>query len=352
MSAQSQALLLSSTPILSSSSSSSLSQNRSSRMMRVVEVQHALPSRPSIKLQNLMRNVIKQNNQGVDHFEREEYSSAFRCFRQALVLFKTRFQEQQQQQPQQQGFSERDPAPHANANTNTKMNVEEKVPTVQPLSCAMACTALARQHSPSSSCKEEQMIESSGAGFGFVLHTQCIRLLASFPGLLASDSLLEDRLVSGILVFNCGLVFHLQGQRTCSPEHLRKAFTLYQQAAALLQDQIHQASMTASSHCLRGKVTGNALVDLLCMAVLNNMGLILRCDFLDHAKSRRFFGQLVTYAHAFQNSYAPSLREDDRMQQEDDSESLSVSIMLALVDEFLLNAVASNCADSASAPAA
>jgi len=133
--------------------------------------------------------------------------------------------------------------------------------------------------------------------------------------------------------------------------HIRKACTLYQQAHALLQDPVGDLSLVPQNeYCSRGKVTGNALLDLLHMAILNNMGLILRCDLLDHAKSRLLFGQLVACAHAFQKAYAFSPLNNEKKAQQ--HEQTCMYNMFAQVDEFLLNAVAFNCADPPGAPAA
>lgn len=288
----------------------------------------------------LLNRVIDENNQGVEFYERQEYINAFRCFRQALVLFKTRFQEQESAAPVVLASQRRNE--HG---------------SIRPLSCSAARTALGEWSSP----PEEE--EASGC---FVLHTQCFRLLPGLPGLLSSDPLQEDRLVSAILVFNCGLVFHRQGQATCSVAHMQKAYALYQQAFTLLEDQIHAYTRPA---CHQEATTGNALVDFLCMAILNNMGLILRCDFLDHMQSKRIFGLLVACAHAFQSAYStcalPENEEDsanaaNKKARTGDISSTTPSpdeqesalYLLSQVDEFLLNAVALNCSDSRSAPAA
>lgn len=293
-----------------------------------------------------MANVIEQNNTGVDYFEGGDYSAAFRSFRESLVLFKVRFQDQQQERQ----------TCHASGTSSSPSTCHQhgtEQRSIQPLSCSDACMALVRHASPTCSTAQVRHMQESCSSPGFVLHTQCIRLLPSFPGVLSTDPSLGDRLVSSILVFNCGLVFHVQGQKRGSLHHIRKAFTLYQQAVALLQHPLYEMSLLPQNELpsSRGKVTGNALLDLLHMAILNNMGLILRCDLLDHVKSRLLFGQLVACAHAFQKEYAfsPLTNNENKAQQH---EQACMHNMFAQVDEFLLNAVAFNCADPPGAPAA
>jgi tetratricopeptide (TPR) repeat protein len=297
-----------------------------------------------------MASVIEHNNSGVNYFEGGDYSAAFRCFRESLVLFKARFQDQQQEE--QLTCHPRGACSSSRASSCHAYSTESRS-SIQPLSCSEACMALVRHRPPfCSTTQEYYMQDSCSTAPGFVLHTQCIRLLPNFPGVLSSDPSLGDRLVSAILVFNCGLVFHVQGQKKGSLHHIHKALTLYQQAVALLQDPVGDSIsfVHPSETSSRGKVTGNALLDLLHMAILNNMGLILRCDLLDHAKSRLLFGQLVACAHAFQKAYAFSpLTNENKAQQQEQS---CMYNMFEQVDEFLLNAVAFNCADPPGAPAA
>lgn len=295
---------------------------------------------PAQKALQSMAIVIEHNNTGVDYFEAGDYSASFRCFRESLLLFKQRFQNQQEQQ-----------ACHPEGSSPLTCHAQA---SIRPLSCSDACMALIRHKSPTCSDTQEFIQDSCSSCPGFVLHTQCIRLLPSFPGVLASDHTLGDRLVSAILVFNCGLVFHVQGQKKGSLHHIRKAFTLYQQAVALLQDPVYDGSLFPPQNelSLRGKVTGNALLDLLHMAILNNMGLILRCDLLDHSKSRLLFGQLVACAHAFQKTYASSPLTKSNEDKANQHEQHCMYNIFAQVDEFLLNAVAFNCADPPGAPAA
>lgn len=295
-----------------------------------------------------MTHVVESNNTGVDYFEVGDYSAAFRCFRESLVLFKLRFQDQHQEQQ----TCHRATGTARSSSSYQALACTEQSGSIQPLSCSDASMALVSHKSPTSSNPQEYSMPDSCSSNGFVLHTQCIRLLPNFPGVLSTDLSLGDRLVSAILVFNCGLVFHVQGQKRGSLHHIRKAFTLYQQAVALLQDPVcDMSSVPPHEPSSGGKVTGNALLDLLHMAILNNMGLILRCDFLDHAKSRLLFAQLVACAHAFQKTYALSPGTNGEIKAQQHEQACMYNIF-AQVDEFLLNAVAFNCADPPGAPAA
>lgn len=303
----------------------------------------------SPRVVDLLNSVVEQNNLGVDYFQQENYSTAFRCFRQALVLFKTRFQELE---------SHTDDA-------DSSMDGPRSSSMIRPMSCSSACSALMPSASGCASSgeveQEEEHTDSSGLLQSFVFHSSGIRLLPDLPEMLSIDPLQQDRLVSAIVVFNCGLVFQRQGQTTCSFAHLQRAYSLYQQAHKLLEDQIQTAGSA-----------GNALVDFLCMAVLNNMGLLLRCDLMDYPESRKIFGQLVACAHAFQTTH-PSLldcenytssggsgtsrnKETDTVMStstpSDRDEQESLLYLANQVDEFLLNAVALTCAEPNSAAAA
>jgi tetratricopeptide (TPR) repeat protein len=313
--------------------------------------------------------VIEKNNTGASYyFDKQDYTNAFQCFRQALVLFKTRVKENQNRIDQS----------HTSTSTSTRKNGGN---SIRPRSCSSVCMALGHedvssftspfngstfnlqaeqklknglQHQHHQQQGGEQALatsDSSIASSCFAVHTQCFRFLpgSNSRSTFSTDpsSSCDERTVSAVLVFNCALVFHLQGQATCSYGHLQKAVSLYQQAASLLEDEIRKAEFLASSApCIEstysGGTTTNSLVSLLCMAVLNNMGLILRCDLLEREQSRRCFDQLVSFAHAFDlESSTHHHQENDY--DDDEVESHSRLVLAAKVENFLLNAVALRC---------
>jgi hypothetical protein len=151
-----------------------------------------------------------------------------------------------------------------------------------------------------------------------------------------------------IVIYNCGLAFHMQGHGTNSKDILDKALTLYRQALALINCDI--TSKPGADGQARS-VTGNSLLDFVHLAIVNNVGIIMRYDCLDIDASQAFFGRLVVLVRAFQSAYCPPTpdREDHTSPATSSNLSISslsdqaMSLVARIVDEFLLNAVAFHC---------
>lgn len=86
-----------------------------------------------------------------------------------------------------------------------------------------------------------------------------------------------------ITLFNLGLSFHLLGKQTMSvnqssfpPRPLLQARALYAQSLQLLQESLEATPQWAQSSCPRA--TGNALVDHLLLALLNNTAILCCID--------------------------------------------------------------------------
>lgn len=102
---------------------------------------------------------------------------------------------------------------------------------------------------------------SSGAVF---LHLSPISIEGT-PGAYSNDSLLTTSIMSAIVLCNIGIIYHLKSleERSCEDiaSQLFKARGLYEKAHLLLRESV-----------VWGGATGNPTVDLLFMAVANNLG--------------------------------------------------------------------------------
>jgi hypothetical protein len=135
-------------------------------------------------------------------------------------------------------------------------------------------------------------------GTTFRIHTQPIRLISGIA--FSKDAMVNDKICSAIVVFNLALCSHLQGlrrddQQSCLQSML-KAKSLYRQSFTLLTDTI----MTECD-CTIGS-TGNALIDLLVMALLNNLALLHYVEFRELSESQQVFAHLIEFATSVQNN--------------------------------------------------
>jgi hypothetical protein len=109
----------------------------------------------------------------------------------------------------------------------------------------------------------------------FRIHTEAIRLISGLA--FSKDAMANDQICSRIVVFNLVLCSHLQGLWRDDPQSclqlLGKAKCLYRQSFTLLTDTI----MT-ECNCTVGS-TGNALIGLLVMTLLNNLTLVHYMEF-------------------------------------------------------------------------
>jgi hypothetical protein len=132
----------------------------------------------------------------------------------------------------------------------------------------------------------------------FRIHTQAIRPISGLA--FSKDAMANDKICSAIVVFNLALCSHLQGlrrdDRQSCLQSLRKAKSLYSQSFTLLADTI----MTECD-CTVGS-TGNALIDLLVMALLNNLALLHYVEFRELSESQQVFAHLIQFATSVQNN--------------------------------------------------
>lgn len=263
--------------------------------------------------------LISWNNQGVECFEGGDYMSAIKCFRRSLEEIK-QFSEQLGQRPH-----------HNNIVSGNS-------------SQAMCHDILLDGISPSTT--EQTRIYDS-----FPLHDTCLRMIPQAFSSLASAASIDNSastlntIMSSITIFNCALSFHLEGKRRRSGsfQYLERAMMLYNQALALTHMEYCEQEDDSTSDCFSSQIT---LLDFLQVAILNNMGLVLRYDFQKFSQSQLYFETLVTYANEFQpdamayNPYHNSLGSHNQEPRHSTSRRPAMDRVAQLVDEFLLNGVA------------
>jgi tetratricopeptide (TPR) repeat protein len=117
------------------------------------------------------------------------------------------------------------------------------------------------------------------------VHSHAINVSPS-PNAYSTDTLVNTTVVSSIVVFNLGIVYHLKGLEGTGEATMRlaKAMSLYQKSQLLLVD----AGVPPSS-------TGNPVIDSLCMALCNNMAQA-SFEMLAYNDSRIYFEYLIIFA--------------------------------------------------------
>ena len=165
--------------------------------------------------------------------------------------------------------------------------------------------------SPPSPC-ECMKPTSSSAPF---VHFHAINVIPS-PQAYSPDTLVNTTVVSSIVLFNLGIVYHLKGLETSGEEsrmRLTKARSFYHKSQLLLAD----AGIPATS-------VGNPVLDMLLMALYNNLAEV-SYEMQSYSESRQYFEGLIRFAL----TVAPSNYGD--------------ATIAAMVDQqksnFLLNAI-------------
>ena len=150
---------------------------------------------------------------------------------------------------------------------------------------------LVQHHGPASreahaACTEyDAMPPSSAAAF---VQSQAINVIP-LPTAYSPDPLVNMTIVSSIVLFNLGIVYHLKGLEPGTSEraapHLVKACSLYQKSQVLLAD-----SGVPLHDC-----TGHAVIDMLSMAIHNNLAQVFY-ELTMYEDSRQHFEQLIAFA--------------------------------------------------------
>jgi hypothetical protein len=228
----------------------------------------------------------ENNNVGVHYLNHGDYAQAFQCFRSALANCN----------------GEAEPSAGITYSCNAHQIAPSKVKHHWSNACLLrdAATTTAIRSSPQSHSDfntHSTMIYTHGIPIFFSNH-------------------LKEEMKLAIIVFNLGLVFHLQALQdeeagsssssSSSHDHLSTAWTLYQQASRLLSRTL-QVGTTATS---------NPLPDLLMLALMNNkanLGLLLFRDQPNVMFQEELsLGQLIQYAW--------SVRESDTLYDSDDDD--------------------------------
>lgn len=117
------------------------------------------------------------------------------------------------------------------------------------------------------------------------VHTQGINIIPS-PNAYSPDVLVNTTILSSIILFNLAIVYHLKGleSKSQSGERLEKARSLYLKSHVLLGD----AGVPLAS-------TSNPVIDMLSMALLNNLAQVLH-ELSHYEESRQSFDQLIRFA--------------------------------------------------------
>lgn len=131
---------------------------------------------------------------------------------------------------------------------------------------------------------ESDYIQPSPSSVPFV-QSQAINVIP-LPTAYSHDPLVNMTIVSSIVLFNLGIVYHLRGLEGTSESaaHLVKACSLYQKSQVLLAD----SGVPLNS-------TGNPVIDMLSMAINNNLAQVF-FELSMYEDSRQHFEQLISFA--------------------------------------------------------
>ena len=203
------------------------------------------------------------NNAAVAHFDRGDIGKAFELFRGAL------------QQTMDGNFR---PAPQPPA-TLPPAGPPQQEQNRSPSSdgCSSGRVTPEASNSRAAYC---QNIPSMP-----FIHAQSFGIVGT-PGAYSPDPLINTTMVSTLVVFNLALLYHIKGshEKALTDRRLCKAHALYARAHLLLHDA------GVFSGC-----TGNAVVDLLSMAVSNNLAHVSH-ELADYEQSRAHFDALIRFA--------------------------------------------------------
>ena len=119
------------------------------------------------------------------------------------------------------------------------------------------------------------------------IHARAMRIIANH-GAYAKDPMVNATLNSAIIIFNLAVVYHVKavGESVSQGPRLCKAKSLYEKSYLLLAD----CNVLACAG-------GNPTIDLLSMALLNNLAQITY-ELTEYDSSQLYFQELVRFAHS------------------------------------------------------
>jgi hypothetical protein len=214
----------------------------------------------NIPLATTSQDTSTQNNLGCAYLDNGDLRRAVQFFRVAFLRVKVVAQECQQQQI-------------IMATTGSHSSY---------VSNFLATTTCASRNT------KYDMMENS------FVHTQVFRMMVKTDH-FSPDTLEDVRMRSSIVIFNLALVMHIQSTKDDRREqrYLVKAKSLYLYSFQILNEVMRNGS------------TGNALMDLLYMAGLNNLAQITLQLSSYHQEEERFnqiLGQLVRFARTIKTT--------------------------------------------------
>ena len=115
----------------------------------------------------------------------------------------------------------------------------------------------------------------------------------------SNEPTVDRTICSSIIVFNLALVYHRKGMLEGHQGLVERARNFYEKSYRLLADT--GANMDS---------TGDLLVDLLCMAMVNNLAYI-SFDMSDYLRSTEYSNELIRFALSVASS--PSIRIDSHV---------------------------------------
>jgi len=232
------------------------------------------------------------NNHGVACFQCGDLPNALDLFRRALQSTIGNIQPVQEQ-----------PVPKAGLSS----------PSMSSSSTPMSSSASGSSNNgvcPPSSGNAQQREDSPQMS---IMHayTRMINLIPS-DGAYAHDPLVNATIVSAIILFNLALVYHVKGMESgclydnASQARLLKARSLYIKVRTLLTEAGISSTMS----------TGNPVIDILTMAVFNNLG--QTAYYLsEFCQSQTHFEDLIAYVNTVNANEEAQAAADKPSQQQD-----------------------------------
>jgi tetratricopeptide (TPR) repeat protein len=154
--------------------------------------------------------------------------------------------------------------------------------------------------------RKQDLIPTPSSSSTPFVHSQGINIISS-PTAYSPDVLINTTVVSGIVIFNLAIVYHLKGLEgnNLGVMRLLKAISLYQKSHLLLSD----AGVPLGA-------TGNPVIDMLSMALFNNMAQV-SFELALYEESRHYFDNLVRFARTvspqlYGNSYIGAILDQQK----------------------------------------
>lgn len=218
------------------------------------------------------------NNQGCDFLDRGDFSSAVKYFRKAVVDVRVHYLETKQQQQGDSLYSVSNsifPMLLHEYQQYQEIAVDDRGDDGDP--------ATTRSRRPLTTSKTHKK---------FVIHSQAIRIVPCYN--FSLNPIDNSKFYAAMIVFNLALTVQLEANVTSSSSQfsclLLQAKTLYLQTCDFLM-----TGGSSEQDDETQEATGNVILDLLNLAVLNNIALIY-VECTEYATSGAMFQKMLRYA--------------------------------------------------------